>query len=65
MRLLRRRPAYPLLLPAMLWLGIFFFIPMAFMAYKSLQVVLVDLTYHQHFSFASKWANYTYNISQY
>jgi spermidine/putrescine transport system permease protein len=65
MRLLRRRPAYPLLLPAMLWLLIFFFIPMAFMAYKSLQVVHVDLTYHQHFTFAWKWSNYTDNISQY
>jgi spermidine/putrescine transport system permease protein len=65
MRWLRRRPAYPLLLPAMLWLGIFFFVPMAVMAYKSLQVVHVDLTYQQHFSFAWKWSNYTDNISQY
>jgi spermidine/putrescine transport system permease protein len=65
MRLLRRRPAYPLLLPAMLWLLIFFFIPMAFMAYKSLQVVHVDIHYHQHFSFAWRWSNYADNISQY
>jgi spermidine/putrescine transport system permease protein len=65
MRWLRRRPAYPLLLPAMLWLGIFFFIPMAFMAYKSLETVHVDLTYHQHFTFNWKFSNYTDNISQY
>jgi len=65
MRWLRRRPAYPLLLPAMLWLAIFFFIPMAFMAYKSLETVHVDLTYHQHFTFNWKFSNYTDNISQY
>jgi spermidine/putrescine transport system permease protein len=44
---------------------IFFFIPMAFMAYKSLQVVHVDLHYQQHFSFVWKWSNYTDNIRQY
>jgi spermidine/putrescine transport system permease protein len=38
---------------------------MAVMAYKSLQVVHVDLNYQQHFSFAWKWSNYTDNISQY
>jgi spermidine/putrescine transport system permease protein len=65
MRWLRRRPAYPLLLPAMLWLAIFFFIPRAFMAYKSLETVHVDLTYHQHFTFNWKFSNYTDNISQY
>jgi spermidine/putrescine transport system permease protein len=62
---LRRRPAYPLLLPAMFWLAIFFFIPMAFMAYKSLETVHVDLTYHQHFTFNWKFSNYTDNISNY
>jgi spermidine/putrescine transport system permease protein len=65
MRLLRRRPAYPLLLPAMAWLVIFFFVPMAFMAYKSLETVHVDLTYAQHFTFNWKFSNYTDNISQY
>ncbi len=65
MRWLRRRPAGPLLLPAMLWLGIFFFVPMAFMAYKSLETVHVDLTYAQHYTFNWKFSNYTDNISQY
>jgi spermidine/putrescine transport system permease protein len=62
---MKGRQAYPLLLPAGLWLLIFFFIPMAVMAYKSLQVVHVDLHYHQHFSFVWKWSNYTDNIRQY
>jgi spermidine/putrescine transport system permease protein len=62
---MKGRQAYPLLLPAGLWLLIFFFIPMAVMAYKSLQVVHVDIHYHQHFSFAWKWSNYADNISQY
>jgi spermidine/putrescine transport system permease protein len=62
---MKKRPAYPLLAPAMLWLGIFFFIPMAFMAYRSLQTVHVDLTYHQHFTFDWKISNYTDNIRQY
>jgi spermidine/putrescine transport system permease protein len=62
---MKGRQAYPLLLPAGLWLLIFFFIPMAVMAYKSLQVVHVDLNYQQHFSFVWKWSNYTDNISQY
>jgi spermidine/putrescine transport system permease protein len=38
---------------------------MAFMAYKSLETVHVDLTYHQHFTFNWKFSNYTDNISQY
>ena len=62
---LKRRPAYPLLLPGMLWLLIFFFIPMAVMLYKSLETVTVDLNYQQHFTFDWNFSNYTDNISQY
>jgi spermidine/putrescine transport system permease protein len=49
----------------MLWLGLFFFIPMAVMFYKSLETGTVDLTYHQHFTFDWNWSNYTDNIQQY
>jgi spermidine/putrescine transport system permease protein len=62
---LKRRPAYPLLLPGMLWLLIFFFIPMAVMLYKSLETTTVDLNYQQHLTFDWNFSNYTDNISQY
>jgi spermidine/putrescine transport system permease protein len=62
---MKKRPAYPLLAPAMLWLAIFFFIPMAFMAYKSLETVHFDLSYHEHYTFNWKFSNYTDSISQY
>jgi len=62
---LKRRPAYPLLLPGMLWLLIFFFIPMAVMLKRSLETVTVDLNYQQHFTFDWNFSNYTDNISQY
>jgi spermidine/putrescine transport system permease protein len=65
MNWLKKRPAYPLLLPGMLWLAIFFFIPMAVMLYKSLETVTVDLNYQQHFTFDWNFSNYTDNISQY
>jgi spermidine/putrescine transport system permease protein len=65
MNWLKKRPAYPLLLPGMLWLAVFFFIPMAVMLYKSLETVTVDLNYQQHFTFDWNFSNYTDNISQY
>ena len=49
----------------MLYLGLFFFVPMAVMFYKSLQTGTVDLNYHQHFTFDWNWSNYTDNIQQY
>ena len=36
-RLLRSAPAYPLLLPGMVWLAIFFFVPMYYLLDMSLR----------------------------
>jgi spermidine/putrescine transport system permease protein len=50
--------AYGLLAPGLLWLILFFFVPMAFMLVRSLSTHTVDATYHEHYNFDWNFQNY-------
>jgi spermidine/putrescine transport system permease protein len=52
---------YLLLAPGILWLVIFFVVPLGFLAYQSLQSGNIDFGY----AFTWAWGNYTHGISQY
>jgi spermidine/putrescine transport system permease protein len=56
----RRFTPYLLLGPGILWLGIFFVIPMAFLAYQSLQSGLFP-----HFEFTWEFSNFSNAVSDY
>ena len=56
----RRFTPYLLLAPGILWLGIFFVIPMAFLAYQSLQSGLFP-----HFEFTWEFSNFSNAVSDY
>jgi spermidine/putrescine transport system permease protein len=51
---------YLLLAPGMLWLAIFFVVPMGFLGYQSLQSGL-----YPHFQFAWQWSNFSDALSSY
>ncbi len=57
----RRSTAYGLLGPGMLWLVIFFVLPMAFMAYISLN----SGTLEQGYSFTAEWSNFGSAVSDF
>jgi spermidine/putrescine transport system permease protein len=50
---------YLLLAPGMLWLAVFFLIPMGFLAYQSLQSGNIDFGY----AFTWAWGNYSHAVS--
>src|ERR687884_483236 len=52
---------YLLLAPGMLWLGIFFVVPLGFLAYQSLQSGSIDFGY----AFTWAWGNYWHAIRDY
>jgi spermidine/putrescine transport system permease protein len=58
---LRRHPAYPLLVPGMLWLVVFFFVPM----YYLLEMSLRTGTFETGFNLTFEWSNYSDAISTY
>ena len=58
---LRRHPAYPLLVPGMLWLVVFFFVPM----YYLLEMSLRAGTFETGFRLTFAWSNYSDAISTY
>jgi spermidine/putrescine transport system permease protein len=60
-RLIRAYPAYPLLLPGLLWLGIFFFVPMYYLLLMSLR----EGTFETGFTLTYDWSNYSDVISSY
>ncbi len=61
----RVSPAFPLLTPGMLWLGVFFFVPMAFLLVKSLQSFTIAPDFSIHYTNAFQFSNYTKGISTY
>ena len=52
---------YLLLAPGMLWLGLFFLVPLGFLAYQSLQSGNIDFGY----SFTWAWGNYSSALTHY
>ena len=52
---------YLLLAPGMLWLGIFFLVPLGFLAYESLKTGSIDFGY----AFTWAWGNYWHAIKNY
>jgi spermidine/putrescine transport system permease protein len=54
----RHRGATPYLLlaPGMLWLGIFFLVPLGFLVYQSLQSGNIDFGYHFTWAFGNYWS---------
>ena len=61
----RSSAAYPLLLPGMAWLIIFFFIPMGFLFKSSLETLTVNPDFSTSLEFTWHWENYTNAIEQY
>jgi spermidine/putrescine transport system permease protein len=64
-RLLTRHPAYPLLLPGMAWLAIFFFVPLAFLLRQSLQEQVVLPDYTTVYRDVFQWSNFSHGLSTY
>ena len=52
---------YLLLAPGLLWLGVFFLVPLGFLAYQSLQSGTIDFGY----AFTWSWGNYWHAIRDY
>jgi spermidine/putrescine transport system permease protein len=57
----RQLTPYLLLAPGLLWLGVFFVVPLGFLAYQSLQSGNFDIGY----SFTWAWGNYWTAIHDY
>jgi spermidine/putrescine transport system permease protein len=56
---------YLLLLPGIAWLVVFFFVPMAVMAKRSLESITYNLDYSKTYTFDWKISNYTDSLSTY
>jgi spermidine/putrescine transport system permease protein len=60
-RLINAHPAYPLLLPGLLWLGVFFFFPLYYLFLMSLR----EGTFETGFALTWDWANYADVLDRY